>query len=406
MALPWMGTETGRNAGNNEFMTDHTSNEMDLMKADLEGGMMNTQSCVDHSILAIFEDSRADSEDKIDVEEESESSLLTALTEILDSVEDDGGTLSPFDTLPASEYLNEQRARNPSSDGRQRKPKLRSSTLVFTQRSEEGEEEEVPTPTRRRGAPAPPRAPYRKELRCTASLRLRAEREVEREVELSLVSLVRLMHPYCLQVHLEEDGGAWPRPGPPALPSQGEVLKYVRPSEDSDEEVDVDLLDDEEEEEEEEGGARPDATADEAGLKGVLVTRSGPPGAREKKRVSFGPVLVASIEEEEGEEDAGAAPVAAPPPPPPGGVQAAGLLPPVRPRALSLQQYRQLRQDRRPLVERPGDSTPGWPLLSETPQGLPPFLCLQGSVKTPRGPPGGQSSSLRAPPPQSQAPQA
>ena len=35
---------------------------MDLMKADLEGGMMNTQSCVDHSILAIFEDSRADSE--------------------------------------------------------------------------------------------------------------------------------------------------------------------------------------------------------------------------------------------------------------------------------------------------------------------------------------------------------
>ena len=51
------------------------------------------------------------------MEEESESSLLTALTEILDSVEDDGGTLSPFDTLPASEYLNEQRARNPSSVG-------------------------------------------------------------------------------------------------------------------------------------------------------------------------------------------------------------------------------------------------------------------------------------------------
>ena len=133
---------------------------------------------------------------------------------------------------------------------------------------------------------------------------------MEREVELSLVSLVRLMHPYCQQVHLEEGGGAWPRPGPPALPSQGEVLKYVRPSEDSDEEVDVDLLDDEEEEEEEEeGGARPDATVDEAGLKGVLVTRSGPPGAREKKRVSFGPVLVASIgqpgeeEEEEGEDE-------------------------------------------------------------------------------------------------------
>ena len=45
-----------------------------------------------------------------------DSSLLTALTEILDSVDDDG-TLSPFDALPASEYLNEQRARNPSSVG-------------------------------------------------------------------------------------------------------------------------------------------------------------------------------------------------------------------------------------------------------------------------------------------------
>ena len=54
---------------------------------------------------------------KVDAGPESDSSLLTALTEILDSVEDDGGTLSPFDALPASEYLNEQRARNPPSVG-------------------------------------------------------------------------------------------------------------------------------------------------------------------------------------------------------------------------------------------------------------------------------------------------
>jgi len=51
------------------------------------------------------------------VERESESSLLTALTEILGSVEDDGGTLSPFDTLPDSEYLKEQKDRNTLSVG-------------------------------------------------------------------------------------------------------------------------------------------------------------------------------------------------------------------------------------------------------------------------------------------------
>lgn len=38
---------------------------MDLMKADLEGVMMNTQSCMEHSILAIFEDSAVASEVRV-----------------------------------------------------------------------------------------------------------------------------------------------------------------------------------------------------------------------------------------------------------------------------------------------------------------------------------------------------
>lgn len=43
-------------------------------------------------------------QNKMRVDEENEK-LLSALTEMLDSVEDDGDTLSPFDTLPESQLL-------------------------------------------------------------------------------------------------------------------------------------------------------------------------------------------------------------------------------------------------------------------------------------------------------------
>ncbi|CAL8330373.1 unnamed protein product [Lota lota] len=423
MALPWMGKERGINAGNNEFMTNNTSNEMDPMKADLEGVMMNTQSCMDHSILAIFEDSTVASEDKIDVEEESESSLLTALTEILDSVEDDGGTLSPFDTLPDSEYLNDQKARNTLSEGRQRKPKLRSSTVAFTQRGDEEEEEEAQNTSRHHSVPQPFKAPYQKAIHCTASLQVRAERDMEIFASPSLVNLVRLMHPYCLQVHLEEDSKSWSRRAAPskphtspALPSQGEILKYVKPSGDSDEEIDVDLLDDEATD-----SGQQNTTAEAVQLKGVLVNRDAcrRQAAKEKKRVSFGPVLVTSIAQPEEEEsdpneatreeeeptqtaclspddcteatDTTPAPLT-PPTCPPGGNQSKvthyRAVPSsqgqVKPKSLSLQQYRQLRQKRQPLMEKQGNNTTKWPLLSETPKELPPFLCLQGTMKTHR----------------------
>ncbi|CAL8332252.1 unnamed protein product [Merluccius merluccius] len=396
---------------------------MDLMKADLEGVMMNTQSCMDHSILAIFEDSTVESEDKIDVEEESESSLLTALTEILDSVEDDGGTLSPFDTLPDSEYLKDQKARNTLSEDRRRKATLRSSTVVFTQRRpEEEEEEEAQNMRRRHSPPRPFKTPYQKAIHCTASLRVRAEKDAEILASASLVNLVRLMHPYCLRVYREEDGTSWSRRTAsssssssrpnlsPALPSQGEILRYVKPSGDSDEEIDVDLLD-----EETTDGGRRNVCAEAAQLKSALVNRDAcrSQAARDRKRVSFGPVQVTSIgdtEEEEsdpneltGEEEETLSPVdgSAPAPftPPvcgPSGNQAevtnnnaapssSGQ---VKAKSLSLQQYRQLRQTRLPLVEKQGNNTTKWPLLSETPKELPPFVFLQGTTKTHRDPPG------------------
>lgn len=49
---------------------------------------------------------------KIGIDEESEATLLTALTEILDNVDDEN--LSPFDTLPDVELLTGQKGREHS----------------------------------------------------------------------------------------------------------------------------------------------------------------------------------------------------------------------------------------------------------------------------------------------------
>lgn len=49
-------------------------------------------------------------------EEESET-LLSALTEMLDSVEDDDRTLSPFDTLPDTKLLTHPESRKQSGVG-------------------------------------------------------------------------------------------------------------------------------------------------------------------------------------------------------------------------------------------------------------------------------------------------
>lgn len=55
-------------------------------------------------------------QDKSGAEEES-ATLLSALTEMLDSVEDDDGTLSPFDTLPDTKLLTHPERRDNSVVG-------------------------------------------------------------------------------------------------------------------------------------------------------------------------------------------------------------------------------------------------------------------------------------------------
>lgn len=101
-------------------------------------------SCVDQTILAIFEDSALMSEVSRKVrphwnllqsissigpqrlgfssgslvfqggsgEDHESEKLLSALTRMLDSVEDEDGNLSPFDSLPDTELLHSPKARS------------------------------------------------------------------------------------------------------------------------------------------------------------------------------------------------------------------------------------------------------------------------------------------------------
>lgn len=216
----------------------------------------------------------------------------------------------------------------------------------------------------------------------------KAEPEVEVFTSASLANLVKIMHPYCLRLHVEEEVDQ--RRGNHALFSQEEVWKYERPPEEMDEEINV--VSDEEVtvERGKEGDERTDHVKP---LKSVLLNGNSP---RKKKRVSFGPVQVASFNEslETGLENTGGN-VSGPVDisnSPPGSAQEprtlsseinrnkAEVLPPkaqVKIKSLSLQQYRQLRQKRRPPVEKQGNYCTKWPSVSEPPKELTPILCLQ-----------------------------
>ncbi|XP_062297614.1 peroxisome proliferator-activated receptor gamma coactivator-related protein 1-like [Scomber scombrus] len=408
MAAQWRGKDGDLNAGNSDFLCSNTPDEFPLCRGDVE---MDPQSCMDHSILAIFEDSAVTSEDKSRVEEENES-LLSALTEMLDSVEDDDGTLSPFDTLPDTKLLTHQECRDKSAEvhlADRLRPRSKPPNVTFTMKTD-GEKEEESRVEKNSLSQALKQQ--------SQTLFQPNNRKVENEVEVftstSLVNLVKLMHPYCLKLHVEEGGKSWERTARPSasswdkvkkkhtLFSQGEVLKYDRATEDSDEEINV-VSDDEapakETNEEEEGDENRD---DGALLKSILLNgnSSRTPSCREKKRVSFGPVELASFDESMGKElnekdqtngrpvsealenPAGSAPEAQTDPSSEinSNSEAEGLPPKVETKAksLSLQQYRQLRQKRQPAVEKQGNYTTKWPSVSEPPKELTPFLCLHG----------------------------
>lgn len=271
----------------------------------------------------------------------------------------------------------------------------------------------------------------------------------------SLVDLVKLMHPYCLRVCLDEEGKDWigtSRQEASSLgewsadqrvPLEGEVWRYTKPgSEESDEEIDVDGSDDECPSgggiKNEKGGDGEQGSKGEEvkQLKSLLVKWDGPKEGQKtknKKRVSFGPVLVTSYELPETDElDLNVLPdlseltsqipifdvntktttisLTTPSPessaasskdnqhpvetdlPERTGDKSFSEPPPQqgesKPRpALSLQQYRLLRQQKRlPLVVKPENYTTKWPSLPETPKELPPIPYLQGPTYNVWGP--------------------
>lgn len=236
----------------------------------------------------------------------------------------------------------------------------------------------------------------------------KAEAEVEVFTSTSLVNLVRIMHPYCLKLHVEEDQEKLRRDH--MFFSQEEVWKYERPTEESDEEIDVVSDDD---------GAGKEEKGREKGHHGGRLLKSAllnGNSSREKKRVSFGPVQVASFDQslETGLTEKGLtsgsvlvkgakgmanpARSACDPQKPSTEVDAnkAEVLQPKgqkKVKLLSLQQYRQLRQKRQPLVEKQRNYTTKWPSVSEPLQELTPILCLQGPKPSHQYPDGRRSGA-------------
>ncbi|XP_054897461.1 peroxisome proliferator-activated receptor gamma coactivator-related protein 1-like [Poeciliopsis prolifica] len=370
MAARKRGEESDLTTGNSECPSRDALNELILSRSQ----------DVDHSILAIFEDSTVSPESHNGAEEANES-LLCALTEMLDRVgqdDDDDGTFSPFDVVPNTELLHraertvEPRLQEPSPSFRLRpRPKPPNETS----RTRSDGEQKVERNSR-------PQMLKKQNQKLLCSKNVRAKTEVEVFTSTSLVSLVKLMHPYCLKLHVEKEDD--PRKNE-SLFSQEEVWRYEQPSEDSDEEINVvseDEAPSKQTEEEEEGGSRGDGSP----LKSVLL--NGKTSREKKKRVSFGPVHVASFDESEEEEieekiretlkePSGSALEPSTQPSEGNNEEQEKKKGETRTKSLSLQEYRQLRLNRRPPVEELRNYTTRWPSVSELPKELPPILPLR-----------------------------
>ncbi|XP_036401492.1 peroxisome proliferator-activated receptor gamma coactivator-related protein 1-like [Megalops cyprinoides] len=253
MAARWGVGEDCLTTGNMEFFSTYALDQGGLSEgsdglAQLEsgGGLESFHGSLDPSILCIFEDSTSTGEAKSRLDDESEATLLTALTEILDNVDDEN--LSPFDTLPDSDLFSGQKGREQSPLRRllslarsppYREPARGPKSASFTTGKSEGVHQKARVPLR---APdtALQRSDGEEEEEAGGSLGPCSESDEDpaspeggvplnldqdgEGVPVSLSDLVRHMHPYCLAVSLEPgetEGGA------PLLPEGGIVLEVV-----------------------------------------------------------------------------------------------------------------------------------------------------------------------------------
>ncbi|XP_034537885.1 peroxisome proliferator-activated receptor gamma coactivator-related protein 1 [Notolabrus celidotus] len=235
MAARWGAGEETLTACNMDFFTMDSLDETAVLS---DGETLEAlQSCLDPSLLSMFEDTPTIETKGLD--EESEATLLTALTEILDNVDDEN--LSPFDTLPDSDLLSGQKGREhsplrrllclsrsppekdtlcnmrPSSTGKSL-PRILADSL---QRSD-GEEEEdgsfTLSPVSHDSCPDSDLLDWKG---LTLPLPITFEQEDEEGVSVCLGDLVRHMHPYCMTISLENDEGEQ------MLPEGGILLEVV-----------------------------------------------------------------------------------------------------------------------------------------------------------------------------------
>ncbi|KAK6293384.1 hypothetical protein J4Q44_G00357100 [Coregonus suidteri] len=250
MAARWGAGEELLTACNMEFFSTNTLDEAVILHGGLSSDNMASleletealealHCCLDPSILSIFEDTTTEentffsSQNKVGLDEDNEATLLTALTEILDNVDDEN--LSPFDTLPDSDLLTGQKGREHSPLRRllclSHSPPERETlchtrqfstgkSLPRTQKSvqrSDGEEEEDGeafspslSPNRQSSSPEQELLNWG-DLSLPLPLALEQHMEDEGEdgesMSVSLGELVRHMHPYCMAVCVEDEEG-------------------------------------------------------------------------------------------------------------------------------------------------------------------------------------------------------
>ncbi|XP_055776071.1 peroxisome proliferator-activated receptor gamma coactivator-related protein 1 [Salvelinus fontinalis] len=228
MAARWGAGDEILAACNMEFFSTNTLDEV----VNLHGGLSSESvprleldtgevlealhCCLDPSILSIFEDTPS-GENKFGLDEVNQATLLTALTEILDNV--DNENLSHFDTLPDSDLLSGQKYREHSPLRRllclSRSPPERETlcntrqfstgkSLPRTQKSvqrSDGEEEEDGEQELLNwdGLNLP--------LPLALEQHMGEEGEDGESMSVSLGELVRHMHPYCMAVCMENGEG-------------------------------------------------------------------------------------------------------------------------------------------------------------------------------------------------------
>ncbi|CAK6979016.1 peroxisome proliferator-activated receptor gamma coactivator-related protein 1 [Scomber scombrus] len=236
MAVRWGAAgEDTLTACTMDFFPMDTLDETDGLSS--EEALDALQSCLDPSILSIFEDTPTTETKGLD--DESEATLLTALTEILDNVDDE--TLSPFDTLPDSDLLSGQKGREHSplrrllclSRSPPEKDTLCSARSLSTGKSlpriqadslqrSDGEEEDDGSlslsPVSQDSSPDNDLLGWEG---LTLPLPVTFEQEGEDGIALSLGDLVRHMHPYCMAICVENDDGEQ------MLPEGGILLEVV-----------------------------------------------------------------------------------------------------------------------------------------------------------------------------------